>query len=409
MGGLWTRYERRAVRGFLAVLGMTCLVAAWICLIAVASAAAQVAVAVRESDSSARLLTPEEGRAIVNVAWQQEQPAADVRDCSHLVHQIYANAGFEYPYASSFEIYAGNENFERVRNPHPGDLIAWRGHVGIVVDPLQHSFYSLVRTGLEEQDYRSAYWRSRGIPRFYRYKVEQGGIVNAANTAEPSRVSRSHRQRSAGADIATNGEERTVGTITSSNRPPAAVSERAEVIYGPPAPPVQAASKNAGAPFVIPANVIISTGNRRPTREEVAEGISELSDAGGNVFGTDNPLNVQHPVVIVEQFRVERVDFKRDRGWARLVVDSKVLIGGGAAKVKWQHEKVRWELRRTETGWAAVTPADRTYVPHDVAVKNLAASLARLTNSDSAAQHQQTVLQQESQLASVLNALLESR
>ncbi|MGB8456116.1 MAG: hypothetical protein WCE50_00270, partial [Candidatus Acidiferrum sp.] len=179
--------------------------------------------------------------------------------------------------------------------------------------------------------------------------------------------------------------------------------------YGPPAPPVEPASKNAGAPFVIPASVIISTGNRRPRREEVAEGISELSDAGGSVLGTDNPLKVQHPVVIVEQFRVERVDFKRDRGWARLVVDSKVLIGGGAAKVKWQHEKVRWELRRTETGWAAVTPPDRTYVPHDVAVKNLAASLARLTNSDSAAQHQQAVLQQESQLASVLNALLESR
>jgi hypothetical protein len=112
-------------------------------------------------------------------------------------------------------------------------------------------------------------------------------------------------------------------------------------------------------------------------------------------------------VLIVEQFNVERVEVKRDHGWAHLVVDSKVLIDGGAVRVKSRREKVRWELRRTESGWEALTPTDRTYVPHDVAVKNLAATLAQLTNSDGAANHQQGVLQQESQLAGLLNVLLE--
>jgi hypothetical protein len=404
-GGIWTTFRWRAARGFLAVFEKACFCAVCVCLIAVASAVAQVAVPVHESDSSPRLLTAEEGRSIVNVAWQQEEPATGMQDCSHLVHQIYVNAGFEYAYASSFEIYAGNENFERVKTPHAGDVIAWPGHVGIVVDPLQHSFYSLVRTGLEAQDYEAAYWKSRGRPRFYRYKVESGGVVSAANTAGSSRASNGHTQRSVGTAV----EERATPENGSSSRPPRAASEKSAVIYGPPAPPVSPVTKNADAALEIPASVIIAAGNKPPTREEVAEGISELSDAYGSVLRTDDPLKAQLPMVIFEQFRVERVAVKRDHGWALLVVDSKVLIGGGSTQVKRRHEKVRWELRRTESGWEAVTPSDRTYVPRDVAVKNLAANLARLTNGDGASEHKPAVLRQESQLASLLSALLESR
>jgi len=405
MSGVRTTFKRRVARGFVSVFAKACTCALCVCLVGVASARAQIAVPVHESESGRRLLTIEEGRSIVNVAWQEDQPTAGMRDCSHLVHQIYANAGFEYPYASSFEIYAGNENFERVKYPHAGDLIAWRGHVGIVVDPLQHSFYSLVRTGLEAQDYEAPYWRSRGRPRFYRYKVERSGVLRSANTAGASRNSDSHRRRS----VDTVVEERTTAGFDPSNRPPETASEKTDVIYGPPAPPVSPIMEKAQAAFEMPASVVIATGNKPPTREEVEEGISEMSDAYGRVLRSADPMKAQMPVVIVEQFHVDRVDVKREHGWARLVVDSKVTIGGGAAQVKQRHEKVRWELRRTESGWEAVTPADRAYVPHDVAVKNLAATLAQLTNSDGAAEHQPAVLRQEAQLAGLLNVLLESK
>jgi hypothetical protein len=85
-----------------------------------------------------------------------------------------------------------------------------------------------------------------------------------------------------------------------------------------------------------------------------------------------------------------------------------VVISGGAAQVKRRHEKTRWELRRTESGWEALPPPDRIYIPRDVAVKNLASNLAQLTNSEGAAEHQPSVLRQESQLASLLNTLLEN-
>jgi hypothetical protein len=360
---------------------------------------AQETVAVHEPEPGARLLTAAEGRKVVNAAWELDPPARRTQDCSHIVHQIYTNAGFEYPYASSFEIYTGNENFERVKNPQFGDLVVWPGHVGIVVDPLQHSFYSLVRTGWEAQDYLGPYWKSRGRPRFYRYKVGSGEVLSAAKTSAPAQLSNGAKHGAASMI-----DQRT--PVENADRPPRAVSERTKVndrLAAPPAPAEEATA------FEVPSSITIAPGNKRPTPEEVAEGISEVSDAFGSLLRKDDPASLQLPVVIVEQFKVERVDVKRDHGWARLEVESKVSLGGGSVHLKRQKEKVRWELRRTESGWEAVTPQDRNYVPHDVAVKNLAAQLARLTASDGAAAHQESVLRQESRLASLLSLLLESK
>jgi len=362
---------------------------------------AQETASAREPERIARLLTAAEGRAVVNAAWELDMPARRTQDCSHLVHQIYANAGFEYPYASSFEIYAGSESFERVRNPQFGDLVVWPGHVGIVADPLQHSFYSLVRTGWEAQDYQGPYWRSRGRPRFYRFKVGGGEVLSTARTSTPPQLSNSTRQRGAAAVM----EERPPAENADPNRPPRG-AERTKVNDRLADPPTRVEEATA---FEVPSSIIIAQGNKRPTPEEVAEGISEVSDAFGSVLRSDDPLSIQLPVVIVEQFKVERVEVKRDHGWAHLEVESKVFLGSGSVHLKRQKEKVRWELRRTESGWEAVTPQDRNYVPHDVAVKNLAAQLARLTESDGAAAHREAVLRQESRLASLLSVLLESK
>jgi cell wall-associated NlpC family hydrolase len=142
-----------------------------LCVISAVSAEAQTALPAKENSPNARLMSVAEGRVIVRTAFQGDEREQGARDCSHVVQAVFATAGFAYPYASSFEIYSGGENFARVKYPRAGDVIAWPGHVGILVNPAQHSFFSLVRTGLEEQDYESAYWRSRGRPRFYRYRV----------------------------------------------------------------------------------------------------------------------------------------------------------------------------------------------------------------------------------------------
>ena len=106
----------------------------------------------QEARPAVRLLTVAQGREIAAVALALDEPIRGTQDCSHLVHQIYSGAGYEYSYASSFDLYAGHGNFRRVRHAQAGDLITWPGHVGIVLDPAKHSFYSLVRSGLQTED-----------------------------------------------------------------------------------------------------------------------------------------------------------------------------------------------------------------------------------------------------------------
>src|SRR5258708_14501689 len=90
-------------------------------------------------------------------------------------------------------------------------------------------------------------------------------------------------------------------------------------------------------------------------------------------------------------------------------MDSRATIAGGETNYKQRHEKVRWELRKTAAGWEAVAPADRTFVPSDVAVRNLAAQLARLTEGDATAMAQRTVLRQEAHLATLMRGLFDNK
>jgi NlpC/P60 family len=95
-------------------------------------------------------------------------------DCSHLVHAIYESVGLHYQYTTSRILYRGTEQFRRVMSPKAGDLIAWRGHVGIVVDPSRHLFFSALHTGLKMSSYVSGYWKERGRARFLRYSATSG-------------------------------------------------------------------------------------------------------------------------------------------------------------------------------------------------------------------------------------------
>ena len=93
------------------------------------------------------VLTPDDGLSVIAAALDARVTAARQPDCSHLVHAIYLQAGFPYPYASSSDLYDGTDDFERVTRPQPWDLAVWPGHVGIVVNPAQRVFFSRLRSG----------------------------------------------------------------------------------------------------------------------------------------------------------------------------------------------------------------------------------------------------------------------
>jgi len=141
--------------------------------------------AAQDDSPGVRLLNADEGLILVKTAWEKREQVRRKPDCSHLVHQIYESSGFPYPYASSFDLYEGIDNFRRVSTPHAGDLVVWRGHVGIVTDAVEHTFYSSVRSGLRTENYDGPYWRAQGRPRFYRYVLLGPAELTATNASAP--------------------------------------------------------------------------------------------------------------------------------------------------------------------------------------------------------------------------------
>jgi cell wall-associated NlpC family hydrolase len=137
-----------------------------------------------ESSDKDSLLSKNEGKAVVAVALDSRRYANS--DCSHLVHAIFEQAGFPYQYADSSSIYSGGSEFRRVSRPRPGDLVVWPGHVGIVINPSQHSFFSALRSGAGIDSYNAPYWKERGRARFYRYVK----LVQESDHATNHRVSR---------------------------------------------------------------------------------------------------------------------------------------------------------------------------------------------------------------------------
>lgn len=129
--------------------------------------------------------TPEQtriGEALVSVGMQIEKTALD---CSHFVNSLFQQTGIYYKYQPSRALYRGASGFKRVYRPAQGDLIVWPGHVGIVVDPQAKTFLSALTHGVKVASFTSRYWRQRGQPRFFRYKLPTRDSIWLARNARP--------------------------------------------------------------------------------------------------------------------------------------------------------------------------------------------------------------------------------
>jgi hypothetical protein len=161
--------------------------------------------------------------------------------------------------------------------------------------------------------------------------------------------------------------------------------------------------------LTVPSSILITPEQRRPTAAEAFDKISELSSNTANVLRTAEPLRVTSPVVILDEFHVERIETKRDKGWVHLQIESHVRIADEGVDFKRRREKVRWELRRDASGWTAIAPAERAFVGRNEAVRVLSAQLAEMAASDAAAKHDEILAGQEARIVNVLGALLEKK
>jgi len=340
----------------------------------------------REKPPASRMLGADEGLAILGAARESRSHPGSKSDCSHLVHVIYERAGFPYSYVSSSDLYAGIDEFRRVIRPQAGDVVAWPGHVGIVVNPTQRSFFSALRSGLGVDSYDSAYWRERGRPRFFRY------VRPVRMTLQAAAASRTPNLKPA----AMPSPEPDLRLPRNADFHP---GEEAETAVGP----TSAHSEIAPPNIIIPRTQVVNS--ERPRPAEVSAALDQAFSDTREALRGQNILKLSQPLVVFDQLTVERVSLKRNQGWAEISIIGAFPVPGEKANPKKHSQRQRWLLsRRDDQAWELRLPPEAIYVPHDIAVRMLAHQLAVLTEDAPSRTHSQA---EETELARLLSTLLQ--
>jgi hypothetical protein len=316
----------------------------------------------KEPPTGPRLLTPNEGLTILGAALDSRHRHSDFfSDCSHFVHGLYERAGFHYDYASSSDLYEGTDEFRRVATPQPGDLAVWRGHAGIVVNPAQHSFFSVLHSGPGVDSYNSAYWRQRGQPRFFRYlKPTPSGALN--------------------------GSIRTASwqpTVLNDAEPYESTPDgRVSGIAGRPSSEAAASARLAkNMPVHAQAFSIVVLTSVRPKSDQVTSAFLQACDdseeqqlRGRDLFRSAESL------VVFDHFEVKKVHITGNQGWIEIQLDELFSLTEGNAEIRKQSERQRWALRREDKkSWKLTPSRNAIYLPHHTAERVFAHELARLT------------------------------
>ncbi len=363
-------------------------------LLGASVALAQVRMPAQGTAFTPRPITLRGGETIVNAAWERERQTGRRPDCSHLVHEVYTHAGYPYPYADSFELYAGMHSFVRVPKPQPGDLVVWRGHVGIVVDPGKRSFFSSVTSGLRTELYDAPQWRARGPARFYRYAAATRGNLTLANERRP-RITKEPVQ------VVTALPVEDSRANSSGTAEPITKSANSTTTVAP-----DVGLPSSGSKLEIPSSILVAASRDRPTEAEIAEAVSELNNGTGNILREEDLSGLDRKVIVYDHLSIDRIEFKGNRGSAQARIKSRATLRGESIERKPRYEKFRWELRRVNGGWEVLVPKDRVYVPRDVAVRMLAARLASLAQ-DAGVSGSDSSLPQQAQIVHALSALFE--
>ena len=322
---------------------------------------------------STRSLNLSEGLAILGAALESRHRGKSGSDCSHLVQAIYEKAGFSYSYANSSELYEGIDQFRRVAILQPGDLAVWRGHVGIVVNPAQHSFFSLLHSGRGVETYDSAYWKRRGTPRFFRYVKATPADVLPASTWNASLTPVSWEIRSQGQAV--------------SNLP------RAEASL-----PVQ--------PMLANVSVRVSS-SAKPAPDQLSAALLKAFRDSEPALRSADLFRLTKSLTVYDQFEVKAVQTSGTQGWAEVQIHEVMTLAPLGAKIDRLWERQRWPLRRHDkNSWELTLPQNAIYLSQEIAVRMLAHQLADLADSSS---NSANVADQKAELARLLSSLLENK
>jgi hypothetical protein len=305
-------------------------------------------------------------------------------DCSHLVHDVYERAGFVYDYVSSRELYIGSTNFTRVRVPQAGDLVVWRGHVGIVIDPKEHSFFSFVRSGPDTQFYDSSYWRSRGIARFFRYV-----------TKRPLYSSRTLEAEGHPDHKPLEGDR-----CSSENHPPSGLSKVAVALALHPVPTIDASSRTT---VETPREIVLQVAGKSPSPEEVVAAFVEMNQDSGESLRTRSLNSPGKSIIVYRGLRVSAVQIRGQSGTALVEVESLGTLGDTrtGSQLGWREQSLEFEKKKRV--WVVNPVNDTAYVKREVALQVLTVRLADLAKNIDTTPEQE---REQGQIIRILNLLV---
>lgn len=278
------------------------------------------------------LLSAKQGAMLVDYALQAGARLTRQPDCSHLVHLIYSHAGLNYSYQPSRALYAGVEDFERVTRPQPGDLIVWRGHVGIVVSPREKTFFSSVRSGIITESWKEAQWLRRGRPRFLRYRIGPESDLELLAS-----VGRSAED---GIADASDGQ-----TDTSSDDVANKVVQQEDDDEPQDTAPTDSAS-GAGIVAVIKQR-------SKPSKKEIVSAVLENSKKSAEaLLGPETSIRADRPISVFSRVEVENIKIRHESGSVLLRFNETMAIDQGKVL---QARTVERELNIKKTTDAAFT------------------------------------------------------
>jgi hypothetical protein len=354
-----------------------------LCLATASAALGQNVRPASAETSGPRPIARKEGRKILATIPTVDTESESETDCSHLVHDVYAQAGFPYDYVSSRELYIGNTNFTRVHAPQAGDLVVWRGHVGIVIDPKEHSFFSSVRSGPDTQFYDSPYWRSRGSARFFRYTTEKplpsGRTLAATRHADQQPLQTASR--------------------SSENRPPSRMAKPAPTS----APSAPAAETSSSTTVETPQEIVLQVARKNPSPDELLAAFVEMNRNSGESLLTRSLNSLGKPIIVYREVRVSAIQVKGKRGTALVRIES---LGAPPnmqtdSQRRWKEQSLEFE--KTKRGWVVSPIQEAAYVKREVALQVLSARLAELTQNTDATPEQE---REQKQIIRFLNLLI---
>ena len=327
-----------------------------------------------------RLLNFDGGLAILGSALEIRHRKSPRVDCSHLVHAIYEQAGFPYTYASSSDLYEGVPEFRQVTSPQPGDLAVWRGHVAVVINPAQRSFFSSTRSGYRVETYYTGYWKNRGLPRFFRY------LRTARSTVPPVLAKKVNSE------------------VADSRAAELQDPPDAEDMDMPDDSPDTSVSMSASQPVnrALPRTQIVNSS--QPKTKQVSDALLQtFSDSEKALQGQD-VFKLPQSLVIFERLEVKAVHVKGHEGWAEIkITDAHTLAGWKMTSQKGAKQQ-RWPMvRRENDEWELTLPQKMVYLPRDLGVRILARQLVTLTDST---EQLPEVSKEKAELARALNVLL---